>query len=91
MPKKSKSNKRSGSIRRIISIQRDLEELEVSKYTVKLEVKANAALRLNQAMTRAAESEAEFNAIMSSLTEEGKKSPMLEAFETAKGELWKTS
>lgn len=88
MPKKSKSKNRSSSIRRIISIQRDLEELEVSKHTVKLEVRAEAANRLNRTMTRAAVSEIEFNSVMDTLTNEGKKSPMLEAFQTAQNNLW---
>lgn len=88
MSKKSKRNNGLGSIRRIIAIQRDLEELSVSKDTVKLEVRAEAANRLNKTMTKAAMSEKEFHAIMESLTEEGKKSPMLEAFNAAQGALW---
>lgn len=88
MSKKSKRNNGLGSIRRIIAIQRDLEELSVSKDTVKLEVRAEAANRLNKTMVKAALSEKEFHAIMESLTEEGKQSPMLEAFNTAQEALW---
>ena len=88
MSKKSKSNNGFSSIRRIIAIQRDLEELSVSKHTVKLEVRAEAANRLNKTMTKAATSEVMFNSIMDTLTEEGKKSPMLEAFQTAQNNLW---
>lgn len=88
MPKKNKRNNGRGTIRRIIGIQRDLEELNVSKSTIKLEVRAEAADRLNRTMTRAAVSEKEFHAIMGSLTEEGKQSPMLEAFNTAQRALW---
>lgn len=88
MSKKNKRNNGLGTIRRIIAIQRDLEELTVSKDTVKLEVRAEAANRLNKTMTKAAMSEKEFHAIMDSLTEEGKQSSMLEAFNTAQGALW---
>lgn len=88
MPKKQKSDKGFSPIRRIIAIQRNLEELSASKHTVKLEVRAEVANRLNKTMTKAATSEVEFNSIMDTLTEEGKKSPMLEAFQTAQNNLW---
>lgn len=88
MSKKNKQTNGLGSIRRIIAIQRDLEELAASKDTVKLEVRAKSANRLNRTMTEAIESEQVFKQLAEQLTKEGKKSPMLEAFEAAQSQLW---
>lgn len=88
MSKKNKRNNGISTIRRIIAIQRDLEELDVSKNTVRLEVRADSAKRINQTMAKAALSEKEFYAITEALIGEGRKSPMLEAFEAAQAQLW---
>lgn len=88
MSKKNKRNNGLGSIRRIIAIQRDLEELSASKDTIRLEVRAESAIRLNKTMTKAIEGEQVFKQLAEQLTEEGKKSPMLEAFEAAQTQLW---